>query len=48
MKLLQVALQKQNYNLAAHILVYGLIKAKRDGSCNGKKKRSTKGQSKCP
>jgi len=28
MKLLQLALEKQNYNLAAHILVYGLIKAK--------------------
>jgi len=27
MKLLQVALEKQNYNLAAYILVYGLIKA---------------------
>jgi len=30
MKLLQLALEKQNYILAAHILVYGLIKAKVD------------------
>jgi hypothetical protein len=27
LKLLPVALQKQDYNLAAHVLVYGLIKA---------------------
>jgi len=27
MKLLQIALEKQNYTLAAHVLVYGLIKA---------------------
>ncbi len=27
MKLLTIALQKQDYNLAAHVLVYGLIKA---------------------
>ena len=27
MKLLQMALKKQDYNLAAHVLVYGLIKA---------------------
>jgi len=26
-KLLPVALQKQDYNLAAHVLVYGLVKA---------------------
>ena len=26
MKLLYLALQRQDYNLAAHILVYGLIK----------------------
>jgi len=30
MKLLQLALEKRNYNLAAHVLVYGLIKAKVD------------------
>ena len=27
MKLLKLALEKQDYNLAAHVLVYGLIKA---------------------
>jgi hypothetical protein len=27
MKLLKTALDKQDYNLAAHVLVYGLIKA---------------------
>ena len=27
MKLLTIALQKQDYNLAAHVLVYGLVKA---------------------
>jgi hypothetical protein len=27
MRLLSAALQKQEYNLAAHILVYGLVKA---------------------
>lgn len=27
MKLLPLALQKQNYYLAAHILVYGLVRA---------------------
>lgn len=28
MKVLQVALERQNFNLAAHVLVYGLVKAK--------------------
>ncbi|MBN2186148.1 MAG: hypothetical protein JW732_01705 [Dehalococcoidia bacterium] len=27
MKLLKAALEKQDYNLAAHVLVYGLMKA---------------------
>jgi len=27
LKLLTAALQKQDYNLAAHVLVYGLVKA---------------------
>ena len=27
MKLLKAALEKQDYNLAAHVLVYGLVKA---------------------
>jgi len=37
-KLLQVALQKQDYNLAAHVLVYGLVKAraKYSKNCYGK------------
>jgi len=30
-KLLKVALEQQKYDLAAHILVYGLVKAKHDG-----------------
>ena len=36
MKLLKAALEKQNYNLAAHILVYGLVKANQT-NCHGKK-----------
>ncbi len=46
MKLLQVALQKQNYNLAAHILVYGLIKAQVAPSrrCYGKKGNKRQGK----
>ena len=43
MKLLQIALERQNYTLAAHTLVYGLVKAK--VADNGKK-RSSKRQSK--
>ena len=27
LKLLHVALQRKNYNLAAHVLVYGMVKA---------------------
>ena len=37
MKLLKYALDKQHYDLAAHVLVYGLIKAKIEE--NGKKRR---------
>jgi hypothetical protein len=37
-KLLKVALEQQKYELAAHILVYGLVKAKH----NGKKERGKK------
>jgi len=37
-ELLRVALEKQNYELAAHVLVYGLLKAKADE--NGKKGRA--------
>jgi hypothetical protein len=36
-KLLKYALDNQNYNLAAHVLVYGLVKAKIKE--NGKKRR---------
>ncbi len=28
MKVLQVALERQDYNLAAHVLVYALVKTK--------------------
>jgi len=45
LKLLQVALSRQDYNLAAHTLVYGLLKVKAED--NGKK-RSTKRQPKRP
>jgi len=45
LKVLQVALEKQNYDLAAHTLVYGLVKVKAED--NGKK-RSSKRQSKRP
>jgi len=37
MKLLQVALEKQDYNLAAYILVYGLIKTRVALFCEGKR-----------
>lgn len=45
MKLLKVALEKQDYTLAAHTIVYGLVKAKVDerNNANGKKRRP-KGQ----
>jgi hypothetical protein len=36
-KLLPAALQKQDYNLAAHVLVYGLIKASVKNSQNSPK-----------
>ena len=48
MKLLQVALERQNYDLAAHVLVYGLIKAKKDSNVNGKKKGRPQRQPKRP
>jgi len=43
LKVLQAALERQNYDLAAHTLVYGLVKAKAED--NGKK-RSSKRQPK--
>ena len=42
-KLLKYALDNKHYDLAAHVLVYGLIKAKVEE--NGKKRRP-KGKSK--
>ncbi len=47
MKVLRVALERQNYELAAHVLVYGLVKAKTmEGTRSNGKKRSTKEQPK--
>ncbi len=37
MKILKYALENQHYDLAAHVLVYGLVKAKIKE--NGKKRR---------
>lgn len=39
-KLLEVALEEQRYDLAAHVLVYGLLKVKSEA--NGKKRRIKK------
>lgn len=47
LKVLQVALAKQDYNLAAHAIVYGLVKAKVKENHNGKK-GSTPRESKRP
>jgi len=47
LRVLQVALERQNYDLAAHVLVYGLVKAKVEESRNGKKRRP-KGQPERP
>ena len=38
LRVLQVALSRQDFDLAAHTLVYGLVKAKAEA--NGKKRRS--------
>lgn len=51
MKVLQVALERQNFNLAAHVLVYGLVKAKveelkKDGKKDGQNPRSSAKESK--
>ena len=49
LKILHLALEKQDYNLAAHTLVYGLIKAKiEEKNRKDAKKRSAKGQSERP
>ena len=39
MKLLRVALERHDYNLAAHCLVYGLAKVRAEELRNGKKKK---------
>jgi len=40
LNLLQVALSNQNYDLAAHALVYGMVKVKAEQ--NDKKRRTTR------
>lgn len=43
LKILRVALQKQDYDLAAHAIVYGMVKAKvQENQKNGKKGSSPK------
>jgi hypothetical protein len=44
--ILRVALEKQDYNLAAHVLVYGLVKAKVEETNQNGKKRRPEGQPK--
>ena len=39
MKLLQVALQRRDFSLAAHCLVYGLAKVRAEELRKGKKKK---------
>jgi hypothetical protein len=47
LRILQVALAKQDYDLAAHALVYGMVKAKiQENQKNGSKKGSPQGQPK--
>jgi hypothetical protein len=48
LKVLHVALEKQDYNLAAHAIVYGLVKAKVEETQKNGKKRSPTRQSKRP
>ena len=48
LKILRVALERQDYNLAAHALVYGLVKAKVEETNQNDKKRSPKGEPKRP
>ena len=48
LKVLRVALEKQDYDLAAHAIVYGLVKAKVQEQQKNGKKRSPRGQSKRP
>ncbi len=46
MKLLRAALEQGKYDLAAHLLVYGLVKAKVEQ--NGKNKCSSQAKQRCP
>jgi len=47
LNILRVALERQDYTLAAHVLVYGLVKAKvEENQKNGNKKGSPQGQPK--
>jgi hypothetical protein len=47
LRILRVALEKQDYDLAAHALVYGMVKAKiQENQKNGNKKGSPQGQPK--
>lgn len=48
LRILRVALERQDYNLAAHVLVYGLVKAKVEETRENGKKRSPQGQPKRP
>ncbi len=48
LKVLHVALKKQDYDLAAHAIVYGMVKAKVQENQKNGKKRSPRGQSKRP
>ncbi len=40
MKLLKAAIENQRWDVAAHALVIGMVKAKRRENSNGKKRRS--------
>jgi len=47
LKVLHLALQRRDYDLAAHAIVYGMVKAKlKESQRNGTKKRSPRGQPK--
>jgi len=48
LKVLRIALERQDYTLAAHVLVYGLVKAKVEETNQNCKKRSPQGQPKRP
>jgi hypothetical protein len=48
LKLLRVALESQQYDLAAHAIVYGMVKAKAEEQQRNGKKRSPARQPKRP